>query len=307
MFTCYQELRLQERNNGLDPGSLPGSLTVILQDELADSVQPGGARRAAGRRAQGAGRRALGSAFAAARVCLSPADACLPPPLPRRRRGRHGRGHRALAAHVPGRALRRRAVPAGQQHAGGDAEAQVFGGGVGAAGGHVGGWGWAGLGWAGLGWAGLGWAGLGWAGLGWAGLGWAGLGWAGLGWAGLAGACGAASRSCMLKCATTVLPVPACAEAAGPPARRFNDFWASHSNCPLVARNKILAGICPQVGGAAKCCSALPGSAWAACPARPAASIARGHPDGCHGARAPRRSVATSSQSWPPRWRSSAA
>jgi DNA replicative helicase MCM subunit Mcm2 (Cdc46/Mcm family) len=42
LFTCYQELKLQERSNGVDPGTLPGSLTVILQDELADRVQPGG-------------------------------------------------------------------------------------------------------------------------------------------------------------------------------------------------------------------------------------------------------------------------
>ncbi len=42
IFTCYQEVKLQERSSGVDPTSLPGALTVILQDELADVVQPGG-------------------------------------------------------------------------------------------------------------------------------------------------------------------------------------------------------------------------------------------------------------------------
>eukprot|EP00878_Enallax_costatus_P023223 GHUV01024690.1.p1 GENE.GHUV01024690.1~~GHUV01024690.1.p1 ORF type:complete len:488 (+),score=128.46 GHUV01024690.1:127-1590(+) len=40
-YTNHQELRVQEQLQCLEPGSVPASISVILQDELADSVQPG--------------------------------------------------------------------------------------------------------------------------------------------------------------------------------------------------------------------------------------------------------------------------
>eukprot|EP00798_Chlamydomonas_sp_ICE-L_P025579 gene25579-11230_t len=40
-FTSYQELRIQEKSQSLAMGSLPCSLTVVVQDELADAVHPG--------------------------------------------------------------------------------------------------------------------------------------------------------------------------------------------------------------------------------------------------------------------------
>lgn len=41
-YTNHQELRVQQQLQCLEPGSVPASITVVLQDELADSCQPGG-------------------------------------------------------------------------------------------------------------------------------------------------------------------------------------------------------------------------------------------------------------------------
>jgi DNA replicative helicase MCM subunit Mcm2 (Cdc46/Mcm family) len=43
VFTNHQELRVQEQMQCLEPGSVPASMTVTVQDELADCCQPGGA------------------------------------------------------------------------------------------------------------------------------------------------------------------------------------------------------------------------------------------------------------------------
>lgn len=42
MFTSYQEVRVQEKMQCLAMGALPCSITVLLQDELADACRPGG-------------------------------------------------------------------------------------------------------------------------------------------------------------------------------------------------------------------------------------------------------------------------
>lgn len=42
MFTGYQELRVAERTQCLAMGSMPASLTVVLQDEMVDTLRPGG-------------------------------------------------------------------------------------------------------------------------------------------------------------------------------------------------------------------------------------------------------------------------
>lgn len=47
VYTNHQELRVQEQMQCLEPGSLPASMTVTVQDELADRCQPGGAVSAA--------------------------------------------------------------------------------------------------------------------------------------------------------------------------------------------------------------------------------------------------------------------
>ncbi|KAF8067336.1 MCM9 [Scenedesmus sp. PABB004] len=40
-YTNHQELRVQQQLQCLEPGSVPASMTVLLQDELADACQPG--------------------------------------------------------------------------------------------------------------------------------------------------------------------------------------------------------------------------------------------------------------------------
>ncbi|WIA33182.1 hypothetical protein OEZ86_006329 [Tetradesmus obliquus] len=40
-YTNHQELRVQQQLQCLEPGSVPASISVVLQDELADSCQPG--------------------------------------------------------------------------------------------------------------------------------------------------------------------------------------------------------------------------------------------------------------------------
>jgi DNA replicative helicase MCM subunit Mcm2 (Cdc46/Mcm family) len=42
VYTNHQELRVQEQMQCLEPGSVPASISVTLQDELADRCQPGG-------------------------------------------------------------------------------------------------------------------------------------------------------------------------------------------------------------------------------------------------------------------------
>jgi hypothetical protein len=41
-YTNHQELRVQQQLQCLEPGSVPASISVVVQDELADSCQPGG-------------------------------------------------------------------------------------------------------------------------------------------------------------------------------------------------------------------------------------------------------------------------
>jgi DNA replicative helicase MCM subunit Mcm2 (Cdc46/Mcm family) len=41
-FTSFQELKVQEKPQCLAMGSLPCAITVVVQDELADSAHPGG-------------------------------------------------------------------------------------------------------------------------------------------------------------------------------------------------------------------------------------------------------------------------
>jgi DNA helicase MCM9 len=43
METCkdYQEIKVQEQVAKLDIGNIPSSISVILEDDLVDSVQPG--------------------------------------------------------------------------------------------------------------------------------------------------------------------------------------------------------------------------------------------------------------------------
>lgn len=43
VYTNHQELRVQEQMQCLEPGSVPASIVVTVQDELADCCQPGGA------------------------------------------------------------------------------------------------------------------------------------------------------------------------------------------------------------------------------------------------------------------------
>jgi hypothetical protein len=42
VYTNHQELRVQEQMQCLEPGSVPASIVVTVQDELADCCQPGG-------------------------------------------------------------------------------------------------------------------------------------------------------------------------------------------------------------------------------------------------------------------------
>lgn len=42
VYTNHQELRVQEQMQCLEPGSVPASIAVTVQDELADCCQPGG-------------------------------------------------------------------------------------------------------------------------------------------------------------------------------------------------------------------------------------------------------------------------
>lgn len=42
-YTNHQELRVQQQLQCLEPGSVPASISVVVQDELADTCQPGGA------------------------------------------------------------------------------------------------------------------------------------------------------------------------------------------------------------------------------------------------------------------------
>lgn len=42
MYTNHQEIKIQEKMQCLEVGSVPSSVTVVLQDELADTCQPGG-------------------------------------------------------------------------------------------------------------------------------------------------------------------------------------------------------------------------------------------------------------------------
>eukprot|EP00879_Flechtneria_rotunda_P021861 GHRR01023054.1.p1 GENE.GHRR01023054.1~~GHRR01023054.1.p1 ORF type:complete len:299 (+),score=98.98 GHRR01023054.1:450-1346(+) len=44
-YTNHQEIRVQEQMQCLEPGSVPANIQVLLQDELADSCQPGGKLR----------------------------------------------------------------------------------------------------------------------------------------------------------------------------------------------------------------------------------------------------------------------
>lgn len=43
VYTNHQELRVQEQMQCLEPGSVPASIVVTVQDEIADCCQPGGA------------------------------------------------------------------------------------------------------------------------------------------------------------------------------------------------------------------------------------------------------------------------
>lgn len=43
VYTNHQELRVQEQMQCLEPGSVPASITITVQHELADCCQPGGA------------------------------------------------------------------------------------------------------------------------------------------------------------------------------------------------------------------------------------------------------------------------
>jgi DNA replicative helicase MCM subunit Mcm2 (Cdc46/Mcm family) len=45
LYTNHQELRVQEQMQCLEPGSVPASIAVTVQDELADCCQPGGEGR----------------------------------------------------------------------------------------------------------------------------------------------------------------------------------------------------------------------------------------------------------------------
>lgn len=45
VYTNHQELRVQEQMQCLEPGSVPASIAVTVQDELADCCQPGGVLR----------------------------------------------------------------------------------------------------------------------------------------------------------------------------------------------------------------------------------------------------------------------
>lgn len=38
------QVKVQEQSQCLEPGRMPCAITVVLQDELADSLQPGGER-----------------------------------------------------------------------------------------------------------------------------------------------------------------------------------------------------------------------------------------------------------------------
>lgn len=42
VYTNHQELRVQEQMQCLEPGSVPASIAITVQDELADCCQPGG-------------------------------------------------------------------------------------------------------------------------------------------------------------------------------------------------------------------------------------------------------------------------
>lgn len=42
VYTNHQEIRVQEQMQCLEPGSVPASIAVTLQDELPDTCQPGG-------------------------------------------------------------------------------------------------------------------------------------------------------------------------------------------------------------------------------------------------------------------------
>lgn len=43
LWTSYQEIKVQEKTQCLGVGSMPGYVTAILLDEMADCCQPGGA------------------------------------------------------------------------------------------------------------------------------------------------------------------------------------------------------------------------------------------------------------------------
>ncbi len=45
LLTGYQEVRLQERSRCLAMGSTPASITAVIQDELVDTMRPGGESR----------------------------------------------------------------------------------------------------------------------------------------------------------------------------------------------------------------------------------------------------------------------
>jgi DNA replicative helicase MCM subunit Mcm2 (Cdc46/Mcm family) len=42
MFTGHQEVRIQEKTQCLAMGSVPAAITVVLQDEMSDTMKPGG-------------------------------------------------------------------------------------------------------------------------------------------------------------------------------------------------------------------------------------------------------------------------
>ena len=42
MFTGHQEVRLQEKTQCLAMGSVPAAITAVLQDEMSDTLRPGG-------------------------------------------------------------------------------------------------------------------------------------------------------------------------------------------------------------------------------------------------------------------------
>ena len=46
MCSDFQEVRIQEPLQSISVGSLPRSISVILEDDLADCVQAGGERNA---------------------------------------------------------------------------------------------------------------------------------------------------------------------------------------------------------------------------------------------------------------------